>query len=106
MPELPEVETTRRGIEPAVTSRTIDRVVVREPRLRWRIPGEITSLAPGQRVQQLRRRAKYLLFDLERGSMILHLGMSGSLRVMPADTVTCSWVGCPGTTSVDTVAPG
>lgn len=87
MPELPEVETTRRGIEPAVTSRTIDRVVVREPRLRWRIPGEITSLAPGQRVQQLRRRAKYLLFDLERGSMILHLGMSGSLRVMPADTV-------------------
>ena len=87
MPELPEVETTRRGIEPAVTSRTIDRVVVREPRLRWRIPGEITSLAPGQRVQQLRRRAKYLLFDLERGSMILHLGMSCSLRVMPADTV-------------------
>ena len=85
MPELPEVETTRRGIEPAVISRIIDRVVVREPRLRWRIPGEITSLTPGQRVQQLRRRAKYLLFDLERGSMILHLGMSGSLRVMAAD---------------------
>lgn len=85
MPELPEVETTRRGIEPAVTSRMIDRIVVREPRLRWRVPAEITALAPGQRVQHLRRRAKYLLFDLDRGSMILHLGMSGSLRVMPAD---------------------
>ena len=86
MPELPEVETTRRGIEPAVTARVIDRIVVREPRLRWRIPDELPALAAGQRVQQLRRRAKYLLFDLERGSMILHLGMSGSLRVMPAGT--------------------
>lgn len=85
MPELPEVETTRRGIEPAVTARTIERIVIREPRLRWRIPDELAAAA-GQRVQQLRRRAKYLLFDLERGTMILHLGMSGSLRVMPADT--------------------
>ena len=86
MPELPEVETTRRGIEPAVTARIIERVVVREPRLRWRVPDEITRLTAGQRVQQLRRRAKYLVFDLDRGSMILHLGMSGSLRVMPAAT--------------------
>jgi formamidopyrimidine-DNA glycosylase len=83
MPELPEVETTRRGIEPAVTKRTVERIVIREPRLRWRIPEELMA-AEGQRVQQLRRRAKYLLFDLERGTMILHLGMSGSLRVMPA----------------------
>jgi formamidopyrimidine-DNA glycosylase len=86
MPELPEVETTRRGIEPAVATRTIDRIIVREPRLRWRVPAELPSLAAGQRVQQVRRRAKYLLFDLERGTMILHLGMSGSLRVMPAST--------------------
>ncbi|HEU4485647.1 MAG TPA: bifunctional DNA-formamidopyrimidine glycosylase/DNA-(apurinic or apyrimidinic site) lyase [Povalibacter sp.] len=85
MPELPEVETTRRGIEPAVTARTVERIVIREPRLRWRIPDELME-AEGQRVQQLRRRAKYLLFDLERGTMILHLGMSGSLRVMPAST--------------------
>lgn len=85
MPELPEVETTRRGIEPAVTARTVERIVIREPRLRWRIPDELME-AEGQRVQQLRRRAKYLLFDLERGTMILHLGMSGSLRVMPAGT--------------------
>ncbi|MBB6092558.1 formamidopyrimidine-DNA glycosylase [Povalibacter uvarum] len=90
MPELPEVETTRRGIEPAVTSRVIERVVVREPRLRWRVPDELVALASGQRVQQLRRRAKYLVFDLERGSMILHLGMSGSLRVMPATAVPLS----------------
>lgn len=86
MPELPEVETTRRGIEPSVISRTIDRVVVREPRLRWRIPKELPAQAAGQRIQELRRRAKYLLFDLQHGTMILHLGMSGSLRVMPATT--------------------
>jgi formamidopyrimidine-DNA glycosylase len=86
MPELPEVETTRRGIEPAVSAHVIDRIVVREPRLRWRVPDELPALAAGQRVRQLRRRAKYLLFDLERGSMILHLGMSGSLRVMSAAT--------------------
>jgi len=86
MPELPEVETTRRGIEPAVAARTIDRIIVREPRLRWPIPQELPSVAAGQKVRELRRRAKYLLFDLEHGSMILHLGMSGSLRVMPAST--------------------
>jgi formamidopyrimidine-DNA glycosylase len=71
MPELPEVETTRRGIEPAVRGQVIRSILVREPRLRWRVPRE------------LRRRAKYLLFDLERGTMILHLGMSGSLRLLP-----------------------
>jgi len=86
MPELPEVETTRRGIEFFVVGRIIDKIVVREPRLRWRIPKQLPELAAGQRVVQLRRRAKYLVFDLERGSMILHLGMSGSLRVLPAST--------------------
>jgi formamidopyrimidine-DNA glycosylase len=87
MPELPEVETTRRGIEPSVATRIIDRIVVREPRLRWRVPDELPAVAAGQRVRELRRRAKYLLFDLERGTMILHLGMSGSLRVLPSTTV-------------------
>lgn len=86
MPELPEVETTRRGIEPSVTARSIDRIIVREPRLRWPIPGELPVAAAGQRVLELRRRAKYLLFDLERGTLILHLGMSGSLRLLPATT--------------------
>lgn len=87
MPELPEVETTRRGIEPAVVGHVIESVIVREPRLRWRVPRNLPQLAAGQRVEQLRRRAKYLVFDLERGGMILHLGMSGSLRLMPRATV-------------------
>jgi formamidopyrimidine-DNA glycosylase len=86
MPELPEVETTRRGIAPSVADRRIERVVVREPRLRWRVPRDLPTLAAGQRILGLRRRAKYLIFDLDRGAMILHLGMSGSLRVMPAET--------------------
>jgi formamidopyrimidine-DNA glycosylase len=84
MPELPEVETTRRGIEPAIRGRVIRSILVREPRLRWRVPRELPEEAAGQRLRELRRRAKYLLFDLERGTMILHLGMSGSLRLMPS----------------------
>lgn len=83
MPELPEVETTRRGIEPWVAGRLIEKVIVREPRLRWRVPGELADAARGRRVLDLKRRAKYLLFELENGTMILHLGMSGSLRVLP-----------------------
>lgn len=65
----------------------VERIIVREPRLRWRVPRNLPELAAGQRVKQLRRRAKYLVFDLERGSMILHLGMSGSLRVLPGSTM-------------------
>lgn len=83
MPELPEVETTRRGIEPWVAGRVIEKIVVREPRLRWRVPRELPDAAQGRRVLDLQRRAKYLLFGLENGTMILHLGMSGSLRVLP-----------------------
>jgi formamidopyrimidine-DNA glycosylase len=83
MPELPEVETTRRGIEPWVAGRVIEAIIVREPRLRWRVPRELPDAAKGRRVLDLKRRAKYLLFELENGTMILHLGMSGSLRVLP-----------------------
>src|SRR5688500_4016095 len=88
MPELPEAETTRRGVAPAVVGRQIREIIVREPRLRWRVPPELPRAAAGQRVLDVRRRAKYLLFDLERGALILHLGMSGSLRVMPAGAPT------------------
>jgi formamidopyrimidine-DNA glycosylase len=88
MPELPEVETTRRGVAPAVVGRQIREVIVREPRLRWRVPAELPRAAAGQRVLDVRRRAKYLLFDLERGALILHLGMSGSLRVTSAHAPT------------------
>lgn len=86
MPELPEVETTRRGIAPALEGRRIIAAIVREPRLRWRIPRELPGLLAGRRIHAVRRRAKYILVDLDRGSLILHLGMSGNLRVLPADT--------------------
>lgn len=86
MPELPEVETTRRGLAPHVEGRRVANVVLRRPDLRWPIPYEVVSLLPGQRVMAVRRRAKYLLLDTAAGSALLHLGMSGSLRVLAADT--------------------
>ena len=86
MPELPEVETTRRGLTPHLSGQRIEAVIRRRPDLRWPIPGEIQSLLPGQRIQDVRRRAKYLLLDTLPGSAVLHLGMSGSLRVLPTAT--------------------
>jgi formamidopyrimidine-DNA glycosylase len=83
MPELPEVETTRRGIRAALVGRTVQAFDLREPRLRWRVEPTLAAAVTGQRVVDVRRRAKYLLIDLERGTLIAHLGMSGSLRVMP-----------------------
>ena len=85
VPELPEVETTRRGCAPVVEQRVITRLTVREPRLRWLVPPEAPAAVAGQRVVALRRRGKYLIFDLERGALLLHLGMSGSLRVVSHD---------------------
>jgi len=84
MPELPEVETTRRGIAPHVIGRRVTGVILRRPDLRWPIPREISELLPGQRIDAVERRAKYLLLHTEVGSALLHLGMSGSLRVLPA----------------------
>ena len=86
MPELPEVETTRRGLAPHVEGRRVREVVLRRPDLRWPIPAEIARELPGQRIDAVRRRAKYLLLDTAAGSALLHLGMSGSLRVLPAKT--------------------
>lgn len=86
MPELPEVETTRRGVEPHVVGRRIVELAVHEPRLRWRVPESVAADVKGQLVREAGRRAKYLLFKLESGTLLLHLGMSGSLRVLPADT--------------------
>jgi formamidopyrimidine-DNA glycosylase len=85
MPELPEVEVTRRGLEPHLAGRIISGVAVREPRLRWPIPEDVHRLA-GLTVRAIHRRGKYLLFDCGDGHLILHLGMSGSLRVLPAGT--------------------
>jgi len=86
MPELPEVETTLRGLAPHLKGRTVTAVTLRRPNLRWPIPPEISRLLPGERILGIRRRAKYLLLDTEPGSALLHLGMSGSLRVLPAAT--------------------
>ena len=86
MPELPEVETTRRGLAPHVEGRRVAAVTLRRPDLRWPIPAEVRELLPGQRIDAVRRRAKYLLLDTQAGSALLHLGMSGSLRVLPAST--------------------
>lgn len=86
MPELPEVETTRRGIEPYVVGRTIVAARIYEPRLRWRIDPQLAGSVQGQRILSAGRRAKYLLIGLTRGTLLLHLGMSGSLRVLPAET--------------------
>ncbi len=83
MPELPEVEVTRRGVARALAGRTISAVAVREPRLRWPVPAPVLGLA-GRTVRGVKRRAKYLLIDCGDGQLIVHLGMSGSLRVLPA----------------------
>ena len=86
MPELPEVETTRRGLLPHVAGRRVEHVLLRRPDLRWPIPREVEELLPEQRIEGIRRRAKYLLLDTAAGSALLHLGMSGSLRVLADDT--------------------
>jgi formamidopyrimidine-DNA glycosylase len=86
MPELPEVETTARGIAPHVTGRIITRLSVHEPRLRWRVDPKLPAWAQGQRIVAVHRRAKYLLLELEHGYLLVHLGMSGSLRILPITT--------------------
>lgn len=83
MPELPEVETTRRGIEPWMRGRSVTGVVVRQPKLRWPVPSEISRLQ-GQQVRKLTRRGKYILLHTDAGVAIVHLGMSGSLRIVEA----------------------
>jgi formamidopyrimidine-DNA glycosylase len=85
MPELPEVEVTRRGIAPGIVGRAIAAVTVREPRLRWRVPATVRALA-GRRIRDVRRRGKYLLIDCGDGHLIVHLGMSGSLRLLAGGT--------------------
>lgn len=81
MPELPEVETTLRGIKPHLLNQRVAKVVVRDHRLRWPVPASV-SKAEGQQLLSLERRGKYLLFKLQQGGLLLHLGMSGSLRIL------------------------
>lgn len=86
MPELPEVETTLRGLAPHLTGQRVAGVVIRNPRLRWPIPLRLPDILRNQTVRSLHRRAKYLLLECDNGTLILHLGMSGSLRILPAHT--------------------
>lgn len=83
MPELPEVETTCRGIAPHTEGRVVTKVVVRQAKLRWPVPESLQDLV-GQTVKQVSRRAKYVLLEAETGTVMLHLGMSGSLRIVDA----------------------
>ena len=85
MPELPEVETTVRGISPHVCGATITGAVVRDPRLRWPVPNDLADIVTGRTVDRITRRAKYMLFAIGQGHMLIHLGMSGSLRLSPFD---------------------
>lgn len=83
MPELPEVEVTRRGIEPYVTGRQVERVDVRTLALRWPVPADLARTLARQSVRKVERRGKYLLFEIDAGWFIVHLGMTGTLRVLP-----------------------
>lgn len=85
MPELPEVEITRRGIEPALQGRAVSGVRVRQPKLRYPVPGDLAERLSGEVVRAVRRRGKYILVEFAAGSLLIHLGMSGSLRVVPAE---------------------
>jgi formamidopyrimidine-DNA glycosylase len=85
MPELPEVEVTRRGIEPNLVGRTITGATVRNAGLRWPVPRGLPRALTGLTVRAVKRRAKYLLIDCGTGHLILHLGMSGSLRITRPD---------------------
>ena len=85
MPELPEVETTCRGIAPLLCGRRVTSVDVREPHLRWPVPPALARELPGQPVCGVSRRAKFLLLESPVGHLILHLGMSGSLRIVPRE---------------------
>lgn len=85
MPELPEVETTLRGLAPHLVGRRIAGVVIRHRQLRWPVPDALPDLLRGREIRDMHRRAKYLLIEFDNGSLILHLGMSGSLRIFSAD---------------------
>ena len=89
MPELPEVETTKNGIEPHIVGHTIEDVIIRQRFLRWPVPEDLPVLAKGQKIETVSRRGKYILAKMQRGTLIMHLGMSGSLRIVNGNT-------CPG----------
>lgn len=82
MPELPEVEVVRLGLNPFLINQTISKVVIRRPSLRWPVPDRLPALLKGSVIEEIRRRGKYLLFFTTKGVLLIHLGMSGSLRLL------------------------
>ena len=82
MPELPEVETTCRGISPHILNKKVHQVIIRQPQLRWPVPDTLNTQLSGQPITKIYRRAKYLLLETPTGTLIIHLGMSGSLRII------------------------
>ncbi len=86
MPELPEVETTRKGITPKVLNQTVQKVIIRQHQLRWEIPTSLPETLAGLVINKISRRAKYLLLKTNKGHLIIHLGMSGNLKILPRDT--------------------
>jgi formamidopyrimidine-DNA glycosylase len=86
MPELPEVETTLRGLAPHLSGQMVSEVIIRNEHLRWPIPHKLPELLRGKTIRDLYRRAKYLLITFDHGTLILHLGMSGNLRVLTSPT--------------------
>ncbi len=84
MPELPEVEVTRLGIQPHIEGRRVSAVKIIDGRLRWPVPTTLIKSLPGQRVSGIERRGKYLLLELDKGHLLVHLGMTGTLRILPS----------------------
>lgn len=84
MPELPEVETTLRGIKPHIVKKIVTKIIIRRPNLRWPIPAELPQLLENQQLLNISRRGKYLLFGFSHGHALIHLGMSGNLRIVDA----------------------
>jgi len=84
MPELPEVEVTRLGIAPHLEGRKVSAVKVLDGRLRWPVPSNLPKIMPGQKVRSITRRGKYLLLEMDTGHLLIHLGMTGTLRVLPS----------------------
>ena len=84
MPELPEVEVTRLGIAPHIEGRKVSAVKVLDGRLRWPVPSHLRKTLPGQKVRSIKRRGKYLLLEMDTGHLLIHLGMTGTLRVLPS----------------------
>ena len=86
MPELPEVETTKRGLLPHLKNKIIKNIIIRDPRLRWPIPKILNTAVLDHKIKDVTRRSKYLLLEIDNNLLAIHLGMSGSLQIVDQDT--------------------